>query len=107
MTHATSEIIWLRNLLNTLQVPCTCPTTLYCDKQTTTHLAANSIFHKRTKHIEVDCHFIRDHIQSGAITTAHVSTHQQQVDILIKSLGAKTFYDFLSKLGVHNPHFST
>ena len=77
MTHATSEIIWLHNLLNTLQVPCTHPTPLYCDNQAAIHLAANHVFHERTKHIEVDCHFIRDHIQSGTITTAHVSTQHQ------------------------------
>ncbi|KAI5441086.1 hypothetical protein KIW84_010519 [Lathyrus oleraceus] len=62
ITHATSEIIWLCNLLNTLQVPCTFPTPLYCDNQAVIHLAANFVFHERTKHIKVDCHFIRDHV---------------------------------------------
>lgn len=92
MAHVTSEIIWLRNLLNTLQVLCTHSTplycdnqaaihlaanlvfVLYCDNQTTIHLAVNPVFHERTKHIEVDCHFIRDHFQSGTITATHVST---------------------------------
>lgn len=58
MTHVTSEIIWLSNLLDIFQVSCTHPIILHCDNQTTIHLAANHVFHEITKHIEVDCHFI-------------------------------------------------
>ncbi|PNX89752.1 putative copia-type protein [Trifolium pratense] len=107
MAHAASEIIWLRNLLACLQVQCDSPTLLYCDNQAALHLAANPVYHERTKHIEVDCHFIREHIQSKAISTAYVPTKQQQADIFTKSLGGKTFHDLQSKLGVHNPHSPT
>lgn len=105
MSHATSEIIWLRSLLSSLQVPCLSPTTLFCDNQSALHLASNPVFHERTKHIEVDCHFIREHLQSGNITTAHISTLHQPADMFTNSLGAKRFQMMLSKLGVHNSHF--
>lgn len=63
MTHATSELIWLRSLLSSLQVAI--------------HLAVNPVFHERIKHIKIDYHFVIDHIQSGTSTTTHLSTHQQ------------------------------
>lgn len=107
MAHATSEIIWLRNLLSCLQVQCDSPTLLHCDNQAALHLAANPVYHERTKHIEVDCHFIREHIQSKAISTAYIPTKQQQADIFTKSLGGKQFHELQGKLGVHNPHSPT
>lgn len=107
IAHATSEIIWLRSLLKCLQVDCDSPTSLHCDNQAALHLAANPIFHERTKHIEVDCHFIRDHLQAGTISTAYIPTKHQQADIFTKSLGGKHFSELSSKLGVHNPHSPT
>lgn len=89
MAHATSEIIWLQSLLSCLQVESDTPTLLHSDNQAALQLVANPVFHERTKHIEVDCHFIREHIQSRAISTTYVPTKQQQADIFTKSLGAK------------------
>lgn len=60
MTHATSKIIWLLNLLDTLQVPCTNPIILHSDNQTAIHLATNYVFHEKIKHVDVDCHFIKN-----------------------------------------------
>lgn len=58
MAFAASEVIWLRGLLKCLQVTCDTPTVLYCDNQATLHLAANPVYHEKSKHTEVDCHFI-------------------------------------------------
>lgn len=107
MSHAASEIVWLRNLLSTLQVPCDAPTPLLCDNQSALHIAANPVFHERTKHIEVDCHFVREHIQAGRIATNYLSTKQQLADMFTKALGHKQFHYLLSKLGVHNLHSPT
>nr|KYP65665.1 Copia protein [Cajanus cajan] len=98
MTNATSEIIWLRGLLSALQVPCCDSTILHCDNQSAIHIANNPVFHERTKHIEVDFHFIREHIQSGTIFASYLHTRQQLADIFTKALGCILFHDLLSKL---------
>lgn len=98
MVHATSEVIWLRGLLKCLGVQCAEPTILHCDNQVALHLAANPVLHERTKYIEVDCHFIREHIQAGTLTTAYIPPKQQQADIFTKSLGANVFRDMAFKL---------
>lgn len=107
MAHATSEIIWLRNLLSSLLVSCDAPTPLHCDNQAALHIAANPVFHERTKHIEIDCHFVREHLQLGTIVASYVSSQRQQADIFTKALGFRQFHDLLGKLGVHNPHSPT
>jgi hypothetical protein len=107
MGHAISEVIWLRSLLSSLQVHCNSPTMLFCDNQAAIHLAANPVYHEQTKHIEVDCHFIRTHLQEGIISTSYVPTKKQQADIFTKALSAKQFQELTFKLDAHNPHAPT
>ena len=66
MANATSEVIWIRNLLKFVGVSVP-PVHLYCDNQVGLHIANNPIFHERTKHIEVDCHFVGERTISGDI----------------------------------------
>lgn len=104
MAHATSEVIWLQSLLKSLQINCDRPTILHCDNQASLHLAANPIYHERTKHIEVDCHFIREHLQAGVIKTEYIYTKQQLASIFTKALEAKQFQELPVKIGVVEPH---
>ena len=83
----TCQLKWLKSLLSSLSVAHPVPVSLYCDSQAALHLAKDPVFHEHTKHIEVDCHFVRDEISRGNIRFAHVSTHAQLADILTKALG--------------------
>ena len=107
MATTTCELKWLKGLLSTLGVMHSDPTHLYCDSQAALHIAANPIFHERTKHIEVDCHFVRDEIQNGAIHTKYVHTSMQLTKIFTKALGKRQFDFLLRKLGIWNPRTPT
>lgn len=104
---AVSEIIWLRSLLSSSQIHYGSPTVLHCDNQTTIHLVANPIYHEGTKHVKVDCHFIRTYVQKCVISTSYVPAKKQQADIFTKALAAKQFHELTVKLGVHDPHTPT
>jgi hypothetical protein len=103
MTSVACELIWLKGLLSDLGFSSSIPMTLFCDKQAAMHIAANLVFHKRTKHIEVDCHFIHQQVQSQVIKTCYIRSHDQLADLFIKVLTSAHFHRLLSKLGSINP----
>ncbi|KAL9241108.1 hypothetical protein vseg_015256 [Gypsophila vaccaria] len=104
MTLVTCEIKWLKGLLLDLSVSHTQTVPLHCDNASALHIAQNPVFHERTKHIEVDCHFIRDAIIDGIITTKHVSTTVQLADLFTKALGGAQFRELLGKMGITDLH---
>ena len=75
MSLATCELIWLKHLLQELRFGNDEQMKLICGNQAALHISSNPIFHKRTKHIEVDCHFIREKIASGCMTTSFVNSN--------------------------------
>jgi transposase InsO family protein len=102
MAHTACELTWLRTLLQEFGFPVHDPTPLYCDNQAAIHIANNPVFHERTKHIEVDCHFVRTKVESKEITTPFVPSGSQLVDIFTKALPKVAIDSICHKLGVHD-----
>uniref|UniRef100_A0A2N9GUF1 Reverse transcriptase Ty1/copia-type domain-containing protein n=1 Tax=Fagus sylvatica TaxID=28930 RepID=A0A2N9GUF1_FAGSY len=104
MATTCCEVTWLKQLLTDLNVSHSQPVQLYCDNKAAIHIASNPVFHERTKHIEIDCHVVREKLQNGLIQTEHVSTNQQPADLFTKALGQSQAEFLLGKLGVLNIH---
>ena len=85
LVDTTSKLLWLQWLLQDLGVSTSFATSLYCDNQSVIHITHNDVFHERTKHIEIDCHFIRYHLVHGALKLILVSSKDQLADIFTKS----------------------
>ena len=102
MSVALKDLKWMKGLLESFGIAHPTPMKLYCDSKSALYIAANPVFHERTKHIERDCHHVRDALKSKLITTEHVTSKNQLADILTKSLPGPAFERFVSKLGVRN-----
>lgn len=102
MATLASELIWLQHLFKDLHLDLKTKTVMYCDNQSAIHIATNPTFHERTKHIEIDCHFIRDQVTTGAIKLLPVSSDNQLADIFTKALPQKPFHYILSKMAIKN-----
>ncbi|XP_047250074.1 uncharacterized mitochondrial protein AtMg00810-like [Capsicum annuum] len=98
-----AEISWLTRLLGDLGLPMSGPILVYCDNQAALHIAKNPVFHERTKHIVIDCHFVRDCLIYGLISLYFLSSEGQLADLLTKSLYSAAHRGLMSKLGVHFP----
>ncbi|KAJ0876787.1 putative RNA-directed DNA polymerase [Helianthus annuus] len=102
MCSATCEIMWLLNLLREVGVNCELPVKLYCDSKAAISIAANPVFHEKTKHFEVDLHFLREKVGSGIIETVKVDSESQPADGFTKGLSVEQHKVFCEKLGMVN-----
>ena len=79
------ELVWLKQLLKDLRFVDILSMTLICDNQVAFHIASNLVFHERTKHIEIECHFIQEKILSGDIKTSLVNSGGGQFSLFTQS----------------------
>ena len=86
MSQSTCEVMWIHHLLAEIGLEHSSPAKLWCDNQAALHIASNLVYHERTKHIEVDCHFIREKILDNSISTGYVKTGEQLADLFTKAL---------------------
>ena len=101
LSHMAQSVCeWIHQLLSEIGFSITVPAKLWCDNQAALHIASNPVFHERTKHIEVDCHFIREKIQDGLVSTGYVKTGEQLGDILTKALNGTRISYLCNKLGM-------
>jgi hypothetical protein len=107
MASTTSKLIWIKQLLADLGIKIQEPMKMYCDNQAARHIASNPVFHERTKHIELDCHFIREKLQSKEIETPFVRSEDQLVDIFTKGLELRMFENNTYKLRMINIYTSS
>ncbi|KAG7552168.1 Integrase catalytic core [Arabidopsis thaliana x Arabidopsis arenosa] len=107
MAMGSKEIAWLVKLLNEFQVPQNKPVPLFCDSTAAIHIANNSVFHERTKHVENDCHITRDRIDQGLLKTLHVQTTNQIADALTKPLYPALFQSLIGKMSLLSIYVSS
>ncbi|KAL4310349.1 hypothetical protein GQ457_01G030280 [Hibiscus cannabinus] len=100
------EIQWIKYLLTDLHILLS-SANLYCDNLSAIKIAENPVHHERTKHIEIDCHLIREKIRSGLITLLHVSSCNQLANCFTKALSVSVFSSSISKLGIQNLYAPT
>jgi hypothetical protein len=102
-----AEVCWLRQLLQELHAPLTKSTLVYYDNVSVIYLSTNPIQHQRTKHVEIDLHFVRERVAISDVRVLHVPTTSQFVDIFTKSLPTLVFLEFWSSLNIRSGRVST
>jgi hypothetical protein len=107
VANAVAECCWLRNLLRELHVVVNNATVIYCDNVSAVYLSENPVHHRRTKHIELDIHFVREKVALGQFKVLQVPTRYQFADIMTKGLATPLFSEFRDSLCIRSIDAST
>jgi hypothetical protein len=102
VANGVAEATWLRQLLLELRHPPRRATLVYCDNVSAVYLSSNLVLHQRTKHVEIDLHFVREKVALGHVRVLHVPTTSQYADVFTKGLTTSLFQEFRSSLTVSN-----
>ncbi|GKV11763.1 hypothetical protein SLEP1_g22986 [Rubroshorea leprosula] len=100
LANATAEVLWVRQLLFELYTFLPTAPVLFCDNLSAIYLSLNPIQHQRSKHIEIDIHFVREKIAYGILSIRHVSSYFQRADVLTKALSMPLFHTQRANLNV-------
>ena len=107
VANVVSDSCWIRNLLLELHCPIRKATLVHCDNVSAIYLSGNPVQHQRTKHIEMDIHFVREKVAKGEVRVLHVPSRYQIADIFTKGLPRVLFDDFRSSLSIREPPATT
>ncbi|GKC51601.1 ribonuclease H-like domain-containing protein [Tanacetum coccineum] len=102
IANVVAETTWIRNLLRELHTPLFTATLVYCDNVSAVYMSTNPVQHQRTKHIEIDIHFVRDMVARGQVRILHVPSRYQYADIFTKGLPTALFEEFRTSLSVRS-----
>jgi len=102
MSQGICELLWIKILLRDLNIMLPDSMRLYCDNKAAISIAHNPVQHDRTKHVEIDRHFIKEKLSSGVICTPFVKSSEQLADVFTKGLGSRPHHYILSKLGMRD-----
>ncbi|GJT60876.1 hypothetical protein Tco_1004409 [Tanacetum coccineum] len=102
MAFATCEVIWFSNLLGDMGMKDLLLVVMYCDKNSALQIAANLVFHEKSKDFEIDVHLVREKVTSCVIETEKIYTSQQIADVLTKALDIEQHKVLCVKLGMLN-----
>ena len=100
ISHATRQAIWLRNLLEGLGYSQEKPTVLYSDNQSAITLTRDAQFHARSKHFDVQNHFVREKVENGVIDIIYIPTDNNIADVFTKALPKAKHRKFRENLGM-------
>lgn len=103
LAFTVCEVLWMKQLLKDLGLKQLEPTLVHCDNQAALAIAANLVHIEKTKHVEIDYHFVRDKAKEGVIAPTYVQSSQQIADIFTKILPVHQHQLLMSKLGVQAP----
>ena len=80
---------------------------VFCDNVSSVYMTQNPVHHQRTKHVEIDLHFVRDRVTTGEVRVLHVPSSSQFADIFTKGLPSPLFLDFRDSLNIRRRPFTT
>jgi hypothetical protein len=100
LAHVAAEIAWIQALLDEMEFPLQSIAITWCENMSAKSLASNPVYHARTKHIELDVHYVRDAVLQNKLKVHYVPSSDQIANCMTKSLCSSTFQMFRGKLGV-------
>ncbi|KAM0070581.1 putative RNA-directed DNA polymerase [Helianthus debilis subsp. tardiflorus] len=103
IARGLAEILWIHKLLIEIGFPPTTTAKIMCENKAAIQISENPVQHDRTKHVEVDRHFIKEKLEARIIELPYVQSKDQLADILTKVVNGRVFGECLDKLCIGNP----
>lgn len=102
LAQGICEGLWLKRIMEELRMNIQLPVEIYCDNISAISMAENPTQHDKSKHVEINRHFIQENIENKIIHLKHIPSNQQAADIFTKPISIQTFVSLVNKLGCTN-----